>query len=380
MERRDSTRRAFLGTTGLAGLSLASSSPSPSEEAGTRAPSANPLPRYRGFNMQYVYTLDRGIHPPQEDHFRWIADWGFDFVRLPMTYRAWLRKKAGRDEAISEADVYEIDEAALELVDKAVEYGDRHDIHVNLCFHRAPGYRIGGAPDEPFHLFRDKAAVSAFTFHWEMFAKRYRGVAKEKLSFNLFNEAPWPNDNFNGAIYRATVAPAVEAIRKVSPDRIIIADGAGAGNLSVPELVPLGVCQSVHCYIPGSLSHYRVDWMKDREWPEPTWPATDFEGYPWDRAKLELFYSPWRTLIEQGVGVHLGETSGSHRVPHPVFLAWLRDVLELFKEMGVGYALWDFIGASKFGILDTERADVEYEDWHGHKLDRKMLTMLQEVA
>jgi endoglucanase len=80
------------------------------------------------------------------------------------------------------------------------------------------------------------------------------------------------------------------------------------------------------------------------------------------------------------VGVHLGETGGSNHVPHAVFLAWLRDVLELFKEMGVGYALWDFIGESRFGILDTERADVAYEDWHGHRLDRKMLAMLQEIG
>jgi endoglucanase len=149
----------------------------------------------------------------------------------------------------------------------------------------------------------------------------------------------------------------------------------------VPELLPLGIEQSVHCYIPGSLSHYRVDWMRDRAWPDPTWPvAADFDGYPWDREKLELFYSPWKELIGQGVGVHLGETGGSNHIPHPVLLAWLRDVLELFKEMGVGYALWDFIGESRFGILDTDRADVEYEDWHGHRLDRKMLTMLQEVG
>ena len=33
-----------------------------------------------------------------------------------------------------------------------------------------------------------------------------------------------------------------------------------------------------------------------------------------------------------------------------------------------------------FGILDSKREDVEYEDWHGHKLDRKLLALLQEFA
>ena len=34
-------------------------------------------------------------------------------------------------------------------------------------------------------------------------------------------------------------------------------------------------------------------------------------------------------------------------------------------------------GVSITGI-STGRKDIEYEDWHGHKLDRKMLTMLQK--
>src|SRR5690606_41244507 len=59
-------------------------------------------------------------------------------------------------------------------------------------------------------------------------------------------------------------------LRKISPERIILADGAGAGNLCVPELIPLGINQSVHCYIPGTVSHYKVDWMQERtDWPEP---------------------------------------------------------------------------------------------------------------
>jgi endoglucanase len=30
-----------------------------------------------------------------------------------------------------------------------------------------------------------------------------------------------------------------------------------------------------------------------------------------------------------------------------------------------------------FGILDSGRSDVQYEDFHGHKLDREMLKLLQ---
>ncbi len=57
-------------------------------------------------------------------------------------------------------------------------------------------------------------------------------------------------------------------------------------------------------------------------------------------------------------------------------LAWLRDVLEILTSNGIGLALWNFRGS--FGILDSGRKDVQYEDFHGHKLDRKLLNLLQE--
>jgi endoglucanase len=38
--------------------------------------------------------------------------------------------------------------------------------------------------------------------------------------------------------------------------------------------------------------------------------------------------------------------------------------------------MWNFRGA--FGVLDSGRADVAYEDFRGRKLDRKMLDLLRE--
>jgi hypothetical protein len=59
-----------------------------------------------------------------------------------------------------------------------------------------------------------------------------------------------------------------------------------------------------------------------------------------------------------------------------VFLAWFQDILEILTPRGIGYALWNFRG--DFGILDSGRVDVDYEDWHGHKLDRKILDLLMK--
>lgn len=52
------------------------------------------------------------------------------------------------------------------------------------------------------------------------------------------------------------------------------------------------------------------------------------------------------------------------------------DVLDLLTENQIGHALWNFRG--DFGILNSGRKDIEYEDWYAHKLDRKMLELLKK--
>ena len=50
-------------------------------------------------------------------------------------------------------------------------------------------------------------------------------------------------------------------------------------------------------------------------------------------------------------------------------------LLAIALPLNIGYALWNFRGS--FGIIDSARADVAYEDWHGCKLDRELLELLR---
>jgi endoglucanase len=137
------------------------------------------------------------------------------------------------------------------------------------------------------------------------------------------------------------------------------------------------VAQSTRGYQPTRLSHYKANWMRGSEqWPEPTWPLKIKDNDIWDKQRLRTQQiEPWKALEKKGVGVHVGEWGAYHNTPHKVVLAWMRDCLELWKEAGWGWAMWNFRGA--FGLLDSGRADVAYEDFRGHKLDRAMLKLVQ---
>jgi endoglucanase len=89
---------------------------------------------------------------------------------------------------------------------------------------------------------------------------------------------------------------------------------------------------------------------------------------------LEKYYEPWIALTKEGIGVHCGECGCWNKTPHDVFLSWFSDVLDILGKNKIGFGIWEFSG--DFGVLNSNRDDVVYEDWYGNKLDRKLLTLL----
>ncbi len=357
MNRRKFVKAAgtlALGVTVAPGLSLG---------AGQEPiPNAHHLPRWRGFNLLEKFTKRDGGNPPfRETDFAIIQEWGFDFARLPLSYLCWS----------GPGDWLKLRDAELKHIDQAVKFGGDHRVHVNINFHRAPGYCVN-PPKEPLDLWTDEKALDACAFHWGQFAKRYKGIPNQRLSFDLLNEpADLPEEKYVHVVKRLA-----EAIRAEDSQRLIIADGLRWGTQPVFGLVDLQIAQSTRGYAPIEISHYKANWMQGSDkWPVPTWPL-ERKGSVVDKDTLfRDDIQPWKKLEQKGVGVHVGEWGAYNRTPHAVVLAWMRDNLDLWKQAGWGWALWNLRG--DFGVLDSERADVQYEDFRGHKLDREMLTLLQ---
>ena len=358
-------RRDFLKTTAGA-LTLTAAAPAhPLFVAELKPASAAKLPRWRGFNLLEKFIKRKEGNPPfEESGFELMAEWGFDFARLPLSYLCWADGEP--------SNWLKLREEELKHIDDAVELGRKHGVHINLNFHRAPGYCVN-PPKEPLDLWQDAQALDACAHHWAAFAKRFKGVPNDRLSFDLLNEPP----DIPEAAYVRVVTRLVEGIRAEDPRRLIIADGRKWGREPVLGLVDLKIAQSTRGYDPTRLSHYQANWVKGSDqWPEPAWPLKENEKSVWDKERLRRErIQPWKEIEAKGVGVHVGEWGAFNRTPQPVVLAWMRDQLELWKEAGWGWAMWNFRGA--FGPLDSGRADVQYEEFRGRKLDREMLKLLR---
>jgi endoglucanase len=346
----------------------------------------NKLPKWKGFNLTDFNTVNptSNRRSTVEDHLKWMSDWGFDFVRLPMSYPYYL--KFDRTKNITPDEVYQIDEVSVEKIDNLVQLAHKHNLHVCLNLHRAPGYCINAGFNEPYNLWKDEEAQKAFYFHWNMWAKRYKNFSSKKISFDLLNE-PSMREDMNdqhsnsgpvpGDLYRHVAKAAAEAIRKENKNHLVIADGNNVGNVPIPEIADLNIAQSCRGYFPHAISHYKAPWAnKDPEHMEPPRYPGQVGKQFLSRKTLEDYYQPWIDMRNKGAGIHCGECGCWNKTPHMVFLAWFGDVLDILWSNDIGFALWEFVG--DFGILNSGRTDITYEDWYGYKLDRKLLQLIQK--
>ena len=116
------TRRSLLKSAAV----VASAAILPSSFAGVAfseqsTPAKNP--RWYGFNLLEYFSTDSDwmkYFPYKDDgtflenDFRWIRDWGFNWVRLPMDYRFWTAP-----------DLLTIDEKKIEPIDRAIRLGEQ---------------------------------------------------------------------------------------------------------------------------------------------------------------------------------------------------------------------------------------------------------------
>lgn len=358
----------------------------------THAPALHPdpiksSPRWRGFNLpnlcfppgdfRFGDMVVQGYGKFFENEFRWIADWGFNWVRLPISYDWYVRG----------GNPWMIDDEALRVLDDAVLWGERYGLHVNVGLIHAPGYVNGSdyfLVNDPFDLWRDEEASVCFNLHWEMFAKRYKGVAADRLSFCLLAEPARTDSSTYGRVMRSAQA----AVHAVDPARPIVIEGLHYGTIPQPDLLDVG---STHCcrgYNPLHISH-RLAWWVDKgvhdripeAWPTPPVENPDPEDWLFTQAmneeELSNWYAGWREIRERGMRVHCAEMGFWNRTSHSVGLAWIEYLLGCFKEWGFGWALWNFTGS--FGILDSGRTDVRYKQFQGHLLDADYLALLQRM-
>ena len=357
----NTTRRTFLG--GAAAMAACG-------RAAEAVADWTPATRWRGVNLLGMFrcpTTGLAPDPRVDGHFvEWefqaLREWGFNFARLPLDYRILVKEDSWTN----------LDEKKMKFLDEAVNWGRQYGIHVQIALHRIPGYCILDQT-EAFPLGTSPVAQEAACRMWSAFAARWKGVPNENLSFNLFNE---PTRHTAGANYLPLCLKLIGAIRKEDPARFIMADGNACASRPVPELYGIpSVGQAFRGYTPHAITHYGADYIGGIPKAPPAWPLAPGYGAGWVRQSPEETVAKYQEALDAGECCMVGEFGCRNMTPHAVTLAWMEHCLKLWKSRNLGWALWNLRGHN--GFLDSGRTDVAWEDFRGHKLDRKMLELLR---
>ncbi len=109
MKEQKTDRRIFIRNTAVTAAAVTLSGKTALGSI-LHAPAKNLLPRWKGFNLlDYFYPSpgrNQEASRTTEDDLRWMTDWGFDFVRLPIAYPRYL--DFDRSKQITKDDFYKI--------------------------------------------------------------------------------------------------------------------------------------------------------------------------------------------------------------------------------------------------------------------------------
>ena len=163
---------------------------------------------YNNFGLGRKYT---------EEEIEAISLSGFNFARVPLKF----------DLLFDGTDMTQVCSASLETLDDLLNWCAEYGIHVCFDLHDLPGFTTNGDDSDDI-LFWDEESQSYFVEFWRFLTERYQDIPSNLLSFNLLNEPHGnPENELTDELYSSVMQKAIDAVRAVSPDRLIIASTLG---------------------------------------------------------------------------------------------------------------------------------------------------------
>ena len=300
----------------------------------------------------------------QEEDIKRIKGMGFDHVRVPVDYN------------VLETEEGEIIESGYQHLFDCLNWCKKYDLRMLIDVHEVYGYSFDPLKDMDREIFFYNDAMQARFFKlWENIATRF-GDEHERVAFELLNEVVL-SEVYQA--WNAVAKKAIEHIRAIAPNTIIIVGGVNYNNVRSVALLDAPyddkIVYNFHCYDPLIFTHQKAYWV-------PGMPA-DFEmSYP---APLEVYRKEsekfpkemmgaiyheklstigpeyFETLFEDAIAaaekynvpLYCGEYGVIELAPKEDTKRWLADIHSVLEKHGIGRAIWNY-KAKDFGIIDSD--------------------------
>lgn len=293
-----------------------------------------------------------------EEDIELLAANGFDHIRLP----------------VDEAQLFNTDmtlnESTVELIHRTVDRCVEHGLNVIFDLHilRSFNFLDNDAP-----LWKSKEEQDKLVDMWRDIQGILRDYPVTSVAYEILNEAVAPTDGQ----WSDLMLRVVSMVRETEKDRVIVL-GANmqnqvghVKNIKVPE-GDRNILLSFHFYEPLLITHYQASWTQLRNLhfigsmhypgqliPDDVYAALNDEektvvepyNHFYDK---EWMRQMWQEAVDyaktKGIGLYLGEFGCLVNCGEEVRLAWFKDVVDLCRELGIPYTMWEY--NSQFGFAD----------------------------
>lgn len=335
--------------------------------AGADEASTDAFTIHRGLNISHWLSQSRVRGLARERYFTekdvaYIASEGFDHLRIPV------------DEEQLFLENGEKDAEAFALLHEALGWCRKYGLRAVVDLHILRSHHFNAA-EKP--LFTDEKAQESFFECWRKISGELKDYSNGWVAYELMNEPVADQaEDWNKLVRRC-----VEVIREREPQRMLVIGSnrwqrfETVKELELPENDP-NIIVSFHYYDPFLFTHYLAGWTDNRDYigrvhyPGRVVAPEDLAKLPkdlsdrfadwteqvYDKEAFKRDFSEALSVAKaRGLQLYCGEYGCINSSPVPDRVRWWRDINEVFEEMGIARAVWDYKG--DFGILKREWPD-----------------------
>lgn len=300
----------------------------------------------------------------QEKDIAYIAEQGFDHIRLPIDEMQMWDEQGNRDEA------------AFEIMHNAVRWGLKYQMKVLVDLHILRSHHFN-AEEKP--LWTEEKEQQQFIDLWRDLSAALHEYPTDKVAYEMMNEpvADDPDD------WNKLVAKSFSAVRALEPERtIVIGSNRWQSADTFDELVVPeddNIILSYHFYEPFALTHYGTQWTYMKDYTGPVhYPGVivtqaefdvlaqdqqeavkNYVGRTYNKQVLEeMMEKPLRVAKTLGLPLYCGEYGVFSVAPSTDAQRWLKDMLTIFKENNVSSANWNY-KSDQFGFMGLDGQPIE---------------------
>lgn len=300
-----------------------------------------------------------------ESEAKWIAEHGFDHVRIPVDGRILLSVEG---KLINEL---------MEPFDRALIWAKKYHLGVILDMHYLPGSEFLKSAEENA-LWRDPQLQNVALSLWKQLAEKYLPY-RDILRFEVMNEAVAPKHSDVNALNEKLVT----AIRGIDKDRILYVTANEWGMFKNAEFVHVfkddpNVQYVFHYYEPIIFTHQNAPWVPylidyytkavsfpdkltdlDKYFPKGS-PMLVFNNVELDAGFINNDFDRLGAWAKRNkVQVLISEFGVINRADADSARRWVAALTSAAERNGFGLTIWDYKG--DFRVNDNGKPTANWE-------------------